>query len=103
MNGSEIFKNLCIFRESNQERGISPAELKKLGIRMEDLPTNSNDEISRTLYYGDDGYNVLEVYVSYDHSRTFELKPDTNHFYLTLFDTSNNEIQRKTFMTIDDM
>ena len=103
MTSKEIYDNLCLFRRSKQLHGIAPQKMKENGVRMEELPTNKEkDEISNTIYYGSDGGFVMESYASYDHSRAFELRPDSNHFQVTLCDKDGNELERDNFVYWDD-
>ena len=99
MNASEIFKNLCDFR--SQKGGMSPYELEKSGVEVKDMSSSeiqSDDLISCKRYIGEDGKEVQEMISSYDHSRTCELRPDTNHFIITNLDTGES----RKFMTKDD-
>ena len=87
MTAKEIFINLCVCRD--QKGGMSPSELEKAGVIIEDITSDnpSDDVISHKIYIGDDGEKVEEKIISYDHSRTFELRPDSNHFYIELLET----------------
>ena len=86
MTSREIFEALCACRNPDVEGGMAPNQLATNGVKMIDIEDRKPDVISHTEYYGDDGGKVVEIYESYDHSRTFELRPDSNHFYISLYD-----------------
>lgn len=86
MKAAEIYEALCQCRNPEIEGGKAPVELKQEGVKVIDVDDNGMDVISHTRYEGEDGGIVEEVITSYDHSRTFEIRPDPNHFYITLYD-----------------
>jgi len=62
---------------------------------------DSSDEIVRyELTDGDD--KIVARIESYDHSRTFELRPDSNHNYLELYE-GTKEINSLHYVFWDDM
>ena len=56
-----------------------------------------------TRYVGEYGGIVEEVITSYDHSRTFELRPDTNHFDISLFDETGKQVNEDHYMQMDTL
>lgn len=103
MKTEEIFSALCNFRDSQNNGGISPAQLKQEGVKSTDVDDNGQDVISHVKYEGEDGGTVEEVITSYDHSRTFDLRPDTNHFSITQFDSTGKEVKSASYMQMDNI
>lgn len=103
MKAAEIYEALCQCRNPEVEGGKAPVELKQEGVKVIDVDDNGMDVISHTRYEGEDGGTVEEVITSYDHSRTFELRPDPNHFYITLYDETGNKISDSYYMQMDKM
>lgn len=103
MNGIEIFNKLCECRNPDAVSGKSPIQLKQEGIKITDIEDNGVDVISHTKFEGEDGGIVEEIITSYDHSRSFELRPDPNHFYIMLYDKMGNKIRDAHFMQMDSM
>ena len=103
MKAAEIYNELCQFRSSNGKGGKAPVELEKEGVKIIDIKDNGTDVISHTQYVGEEGGTVEEVIISYDHSRTFELRPDSNHFYIKLFDETGKQVSEDYYMQMDKM
>lgn len=103
MKTVEIYGELCQFRYSNGTSGKAPVQLKQEGVQIIDMKDNGADVISHIKYVGEDGGAVEEVIISYDHSRAFEMRPDTNHFYIKLFDESGKQVNENHYMQIDTM
>ncbi len=101
MKTDEIFESLCQCRDPEKEGGKAPVQLKQEGVRIIDIDDNGMDVISHTKYEGEDGGMVEEVIISYDHSRTFELLPDTNHFYIKQYDKAGEIIREAHYMKMD--
>lgn len=103
MKAVDIYRELCQFRYSNGTSGKAQVQLKQEGVQIIDIKDNGADVISHTKYVGKDGGAVEEVIISYDHSRTFELRPDTNQFYIKLFDENGKQINEYHYMQMDTM
>lgn len=103
MTAKEIYDALCQFRDPEAEGGMSPVQLKKEGVKVSTVDDDGMDVISHTKYEGEDGGTVEEVITSYDHSRTFELRPDSNHFYIALHDKKGKKMEDSNFMQMDPM
>lgn len=103
MKATEIYNELCQFRSSNGKGGKAPMELEQEGVKIIDIEDNGTDVISHTQYVGEEGGTVEEVIISYDHSRTFELRPDSNHFYIKLFDETGKQVSENYYMQMDKM
>lgn len=103
MKAAEIYEALCQCRNPEVGGGKAPVELKQEGVKVIDVDDNGMDVISHTRYEGEDGGTVEEVITSYDHSRTFELRPDPNHFNITLYDEAGNKISDSHYMQMDTM
>ena len=103
MKAEEIFEALCQCRDPDVKGGKAPIQLKQEGVKVTDIDDNGSDVISHTKYEGEDGGTVEEVITSYDHSRTFELRPDSNHFDITLYDKAGNTIRKSHYMRMDTM
>lgn len=103
MKAAEIYKELCQFRSSNGKGGKAPVQFEQEGVRIIDIQDNGADVISHTKYVGEEGGTVEEVIICYDHSRTFELHPDTNHFYIKLFDETGKQVCEDYYMQKDTM
>lgn len=101
MIAKEIFDNLCMFRDSGQKMGMSPIKMKKMGVRITEMCSDSiNSDIDRTKYDGDDGGYVIEEYASSDRSRSYDLRSDLNHFTVILYDDNGIELDKKTTVTL---
>lgn len=103
MTSREIFENLCLCRDPDREGGMAPKQLEANGVKMVDIEDNEFGVISHTEYYGDDGGKVVEIYKSYDHSRTFELRPDSNHFYISWYDEQGSLKNKAHYVYWDEM
>ena len=103
MKATEIYDALCQCRNSKVRGGKAPVELKQEGVKIIGIDDDEMDVISHTKYEGEDGGTVEEVIISYDHSRTFELRPDHNHFYITLYDEIGTKIRDSHYMQMDEM
>ena len=97
MEAHEIYYELCKFWRNNQKNGLSPKEMEEMGVRIEQIDDNSPMK-----FYGNDGGTVEVFFEVHDHCRTFELRPDTNHFSITLYDPSGKPIKNDHFMTVDE-
>lgn len=103
MKAAGIYSELCQFRSSNGKYGKAPVQLEQEGVKKIDIEDNGADVISHTKYVGEDGGAVEEVITSYDHSRTFELRPDTNHFDISLIDETGKQVSESHYMQMDTM
>lgn len=103
MQAKEIYEALCQCRDPETEGGKAPMQLKQEGVKVSDVDDDEMDVISHTKYEGEDGGIVEEVFISYDHSRTFQPRPDSNHFYITLYDKEGNIISKSHYMQMDRM
>lgn len=103
MKGAEIYSELCQFRSSNGKVGKAPVQLEQEGVKKIDIEDNGADVISHSQYVGEEGGSVEEVIISYDHSRTFELRPDSNHFYIKLFDETGKQVSEDYYVQMDKM
>ncbi len=103
MKAVEIYDVLCQCRDPKAEGGKTPMQLKQEGVKMSEIDDDEMDVISHTKYEGEDGGIVEEMFISYDHSRTFEHRPDPNHFYITLYDKKGNKIKGSHYMQMDTM
>lgn len=100
MKAVEIYSELCQFRSSNGRYGKAPVQLEQEGVRIINEAKGA-EVISHTKYVGEDGGTVEEVITSYDHSRTFELRPDTNHFDIRLFDETGKQVSTNHYTQED--
>jgi len=103
MKAAEIYSELCQLRSSNGKYGKAPVQLEQEGVKKIDIKDNRADVISHIQYMGEDGGIVEEVITSYDHSRPFELRPDTNHFNISLFDETGKQVNENHYMQMDTM
>lgn len=103
MKTDEIYEALCKCRNPEEKDGKSPMQLKQEGVKIIDIDDNRMDVISHTKYEGEDGGMVEEVIISYDHSRTFELRPDPNHFYIKQYDKTGKIIREAHYVKMDKM
>lgn len=103
MKAEEIYNALCQCRNPEANDGKAPMQLKQEGVKICDIDDDGMDVISHTRYEGEDGGIVEEVITSYDHSRTCELRPDPNHFYITLYDKTGSKISDSHYMQVDTM
>ncbi len=103
MKAKEIYEALCKFRNSEGKEGKAPAQPNECvrSYQDEDDGIDVIDVISHTRYEGDDSGAVEEVIASYAHSRTFEIRPDMNLFYDTLYDEAGNIMENSHYTQMD--
>lgn len=99
MRTIEIYNGLCQFFNTKMNGEVAPSELKAKGVKVEAVPDNRADIITHDKYFGDDGGTVEVVIKSYDHSRTFELRTDSNDIYVSM--ELNGERQSSDFLICD--
>lgn len=103
MTAGEIYRNLCEFRDNAQRAGMSPNEMKKCGVSIVEIPARvTGDGASSNKYIGEDSGYVIEDYWYSDHCKTFDTRPDTNHFGVSLYDEAGTVIETKSFCYDDD-
>lgn len=101
MKTEEIYYALCQCRNSEVDGGKALIQLKQEGVKISDIDDDGIDVISHVKYEGEDGGIVEEVITFYDHSRTFELRPDPNHFYITQYDKTGKKIREAHYVQMD--
>ncbi len=77
MKAREIFDSVFEHYESKLSRGLSINELRSRGVKV-------NGKDGKTELFGDDGGSVIVSTKINFHDKTFEERPDTNHFKVEL-------------------
>ena len=97
----EVFTDLCNFYRAH-EQGEQYTLSKAFECEKRDVPDSGMDVISHEEYITDDG-KVVVIYTSYDHSRTFELRPDSNHFDIKLYNNDGRKVDAAYYVVWDKM